>query len=88
MTLITIVGNLAAFLTTVSFLPQAIKVIQTKDTHSISLPMYVLFVLGVIFWLVYGTLIDSFPIIVGNSITLIFAGIILYYKIKEVLTKR
>lgn len=83
-----IVGNLAAFLTTVSFLPQAIKVIKTKDTHSISLPMYILFVMGVIFWLIYGQLIDSFPIVIGNVITLIFAGIILIYKIKEVWLNR
>jgi MtN3 and saliva related transmembrane protein len=80
----TIIGNLAACLTTISFLPQAIKVIKTKDTHSISLPMYVLFVLGVAFWLIYGTLIDSPPIVIGNSITLLFAGVILWYKIKEI----
>ena len=42
----TIIGNLAAILTTTSFLPQALKTIKTKDTGSLSLPMYLLFVIG------------------------------------------
>lgn len=44
-----LLGNIAAFLTTASFLPQAIKTIKSKNTQQLSLPMYVLFVSGVIF---------------------------------------
>jgi MtN3 and saliva related transmembrane protein len=82
MELFSLVGNLAAFLTTVSFLPQAIKTIKSRDTRQLSLPMYVLFVLGVALWIVYGLQVNSMPIIVGNVITLLLAGSILTVKIK------
>lgn len=79
---IDIIGYLAAFGTTVSFLPQAIKTIQTKDTSGISLYMYMLFTAGTFFWLVYGILSHSLPVAVANVITFVFASIILAYKIR------
>jgi MtN3 and saliva related transmembrane protein len=82
MNLVTIIGYLAAFGTTASFLPQAVKTIQTKDTSGISLPMYILFTLGTLFWLIYGIMEPSLPVAVANAITLIFAATILVYKIK------
>lgn len=75
------VGYLAAFLTTFSFLPQAIKTIKTKCTDGISVVMYSLFTAGVFFWLVYGILIKDIIIILANFITLIFAFIILFISI-------
>jgi MtN3 and saliva related transmembrane protein len=83
MDVLEIIGLIAAFLTTVSFLPQAMKVIKTKDTKSISLRMYIMFVLGVALWLYYGWQKDSISMILGNGITLILAGIILFFKLKE-----
>jgi MtN3 and saliva related transmembrane protein len=77
-----IIGYLAAFGTTVSFLPQAVKTIQTKDTSGISLPMYCLFTAGTLLWLIYGIMSPSLPVAVANAITLIFASVILIYKIK------
>ncbi len=59
MVYIEIAGYLAATLTTISFVPQALQVIKTKDTHSISLSMYIIFVSGVFLWLVYGLLIAN-----------------------------
>ena len=82
MDLVTIIGLLAAFGTTVSFLPQAIKTIQTKDTSGISLSMYALFTAGTLLWLTYGLMIQSLPVIIANAITFIFASIILAYKIR------
>jgi len=79
---IAIIGYLAAFGTTASFLPQAIKTIQTKDTSGISLPMYILFTVGTLLWLIYGIMSPSLPVAVANAITLIFATTILVYKIK------
>jgi len=83
MDVLEIIGLIAAFLTTVSFLPQAMKVIKTKDTKSISLRMCIMFVLGVALWLYYGWQKDSISMILGNGITLILAGIILFFKLKE-----
>src|SRR5687767_3526924 len=52
-------GYVAATLTTVAFLPQTIKTIRSRDTRSISLWMYLVFTVGVVFWLVYGIVLDS-----------------------------
>jgi len=79
---IAIIGYCAACGTTFSFLPQAIKTIRTKDTSGISLPMYALFTLGTLLWLIYGITANSLPVAIANAITLIFASIILVYKIR------
>ncbi|KAB8037971.1 glutathione synthetase [Silvanigrella paludirubra] len=72
------IGYLAAILTTFSFLPQAIKTIKTKCTKGISIVMYSMFTIGVFFWLVYGILIKDYVIIFAESITFLFAFIILF----------
>ena len=82
MNIVTITGLVAAFCTTASFLPQAIKTIQTKNTSGISLSMYSLFAFGTLLWLIYGIIDNNLPIIIANGITLIFSVIILAYKIR------
>jgi len=77
---IDIIGYLAAFGTTVSFLPQAIKTIQTKDTSGISLYMYMLFTAGTLFWLIYGVLSHSLPVAAANVVPLYSP--VLYWLIK------
>ena len=78
----TIIGFIAALLTTTSFLPQAIKTIRTKNTSGISLFMYSLFSLGTLMWLLFGIFTNNSPIIIANAVTLVFAIIVLFYKIK------
>ena len=77
------IGWLASVLTTFSFVPQAIKVIRTKDTSSISLWMYSLFTVGILFWLVYGVMMRNGPMTFANVTTLVLAVIILRAKIKN-----
>lgn len=81
--LIEVVGYIGATMTTLAFFPQTLKVIKTRDTRSISLAMYILFTLGVCFWLVYGLLIQSFPVVIANTITVVLSAIILLMKLKE-----
>ncbi len=76
------IGFIAAALTTISFIPQAYKVIKTKDTTGISLGMYILFVLGVLLWLIHGIQVQDWPLILSNSITFVLSSIILAFKIK------
>lgn len=76
------IGIIAAVFTTLSFIPQALQVIRTKNTEDISLVMYSMFVLGVILWTVYGFIILDLSIILANSITCVLASVILMYKIK------
>lgn len=83
-----VIGYIAGFLTTISFLPQAIKTIRSKSTESISLWMYGLFVMGVTLWLVYGLLIADPTLIAANAITLLFASPILILKLRHVLSAK
>ena len=82
MTLTDLVGTLAAVLTTVSFLPQALHTFRTKDVRGISLGMYCAFTLGVALWLVYGLLLGAWPVVVANCITLALASAILVMKLR------
>jgi len=77
-----LIGPLAAILTTISFIPQVIQVLKTKNTEGISLGMYALFVSGVFLWLIHGIMIQDWPIIVANAVTFVLASIVLYTKIK------
>lgn len=76
------IGSAAATLTTTAFIPQAWKVWRTRHTADISLGMYALFTLGVAMWLIYGILLESWPIIIANCITLLLAGLVLAMKLK------
>lgn len=79
---IIVIGLIAATCTTISFLPQAIKIIKTKHTQDLSLVMYLVLTTGIFLWLVYGIFIKDLPVIIANAITLIFTVIILTLKIK------
>ncbi len=78
-----LVGYAAALLTTMSFVPQAVKSLRTRDMSGVSLAMYLLFTLGVACWLAYGILLASWPIIIANLITLTLAAAILWLKIRH-----
>ncbi len=80
-----LIGYTSALLTTIAFVPQAHKSLKTRDLTGISLPMYSLFSMGVLGWLIYGYLIDSLPMMSANSITLLLACTVLYLKVKHVL---
>ena len=77
------VGYVAATLTTLSFVPQAVRTIRTRQTQGISLWMYVLFTVGVGFWLGYGIVLQSWPMIVSNIITFGLALTILVLKLRH-----
>ncbi len=76
-------GYVAATLTTAAFVPQAFKTIRSKDTRSISLGMYVVFTIGIAFWLLYGIALHSWPMIVSNIITFGLSATILAMKLKH-----
>jgi MtN3 and saliva related transmembrane protein len=76
------VSALAAALTTAAFVPQALHVIRHKDTRAISLVMYIVFATGVAFWMLFGVLIDNWPMIIANAITLGLSLTILLMKIR------
>ena len=74
-------GFLAALLTTIAFLPQLYKTWETKSADDVSLVMLILFLTGLICWIIYGLKINSIPILVANFVTFIFNFSILILKI-------
>ena len=76
-------GYLAAAMTTLAFVPQAVKTIRSKDTRSISLGMYVVFTAGIAMWLVYGIALNSMPMILSNIVTFLLSATILAMKLKH-----
>tara|TARA_Y100001968_G_scaffold270827_1_gene262175 strand:- start:373 stop:648 length:276 start_codon:yes stop_codon:yes gene_type:complete len=74
-------GFSAAFLTTIAFLPQLYKIWQTKSAEDVSLIMLILFITGLICWIIYGSIIHSTPIVFANVVTFMFNFSILILKI-------
>lgn len=76
-------GMTAAALTTGAFVPQAVKTFRTRQTRDISLVMFSMMTSGIVLWLIYGVLIESWPLILSNLVTFVFAAAILALKIKH-----
>ena len=74
-------GYFAAILTTAAFLPQLIKTLKTKKADDVSLITLIMFISGVISWIIYGYKISSLPILLANIITFILNLLILVSKI-------
>ena len=70
MSTVEIVGFSATTFSVLNQFPQAIKVMRTKDTHSISLVMYCIVVVAIVLWLIYGLLLNDGPLIVANALSL------------------
>jgi MtN3 and saliva related transmembrane protein len=83
MTHVEIIGALAATLTTIAFVPQAHKVLVSKDTRSLSLGMYLIFTTGVLLWGIYGYLRHDWLIIAANGINAVLCSAILIMKLRN-----
>ncbi|HEX2760489.1 MAG TPA: SemiSWEET transporter [Rhizomicrobium sp.] len=81
MSWVTILGALAAIASTVSFTPQAVKIIRTRQTKDISAGMYAITVAAFALWCAYGVLQGQWPLIASNSICLLLSGFILMMKL-------
>ncbi|MEP5339412.1 MAG: SemiSWEET transporter [Algibacter sp.] len=79
---IEIIGFVSAGLSTAAFLPQVYKTWKTKDVSSLSLPMLILFFAGILGWLIYGILKNSPSMIFANSITIVSAFLLMFFKMK------
>lgn len=77
------IGVTAAVLTTASFLPQVLHTLRTRDTRGLSLWMYLLFTVGVFLWLVYGVLLQLWPIVAANLVTFALALAVLVLKLRH-----
>ena len=80
---ITTLGLTAGTLTTVAFIPQLVKIWQSKSAGDLSLGMVLTFTTGVLLWFIYGITIDSLPVILTNAVTLLLQAGIISLKIKH-----
>lgn len=76
-----IIGLTAGFLTTVSFIPQIIKIAMTKQVKDLSLFTYLIMFTGVVLWLVYGLLIWEMPVIIANIVTIVLCAYVIVMKL-------
>ncbi len=76
-----IIGIIAGICTTISFIPQIIKILKTRHVRDISLYMFAILTAGIFLWLVYGIFLRQFPIILANSVSLILCLFILAAKV-------
>lgn len=77
-----LLGFVAGTLTTAAFVPQVVKTWRTRSAHDVSLGMFAIFAAGVLLWLVYGVYIESLPIMIANSITLVLASAMVLFKLR------
>ena len=80
----TLIGLVAAFCTTLSYIPQIRKIWQTGETEDISLKMFLILATGIALWVVYGVLQHDAVIILANSVSLAFLAAILFFKLRNV----
>lgn len=81
--LVQAIGSAGAVLTTLCWVPQAIKIMRDRDTRAISLPGTLLCVIGVLLWLIYGLAIVDAPLIGSSIVTLAMTSVILALKIRH-----
>lgn len=79
---IEILGLVAGTITSITFVPQVIKIWQTKSAKDLSIAMLLLLMLGVVLWLIYGLVVMSASIIYTNSMVLLMSLVMLYFKLK------
>lgn len=79
---IELVGAVAAVITTLCWVPQALHILRTRETAGVSLPAYLAFATGIALWLVYGLALGSWPLIGANAVTLVLVSAIIGLKIR------
>jgi len=79
----TIIGLSAAFLSSISMIPQVIKVYRTKKTENLSLGAFSVLAVGLFLWFVYGIMIKAMPVIIGNVLGLLLVCYIVIMKIRN-----
>jgi len=77
-----LIGNCGAILTTVCWLPQAIKIIRDRDTRALSLPTNLGFTIGILLWLIYGMALPDWPLIWSSAVTLALMLVIVALKLR------
>jgi MtN3 and saliva related transmembrane protein len=81
--IVDLIGNCGAILTTVCWLPQAIKIIRDRDTRALSLSTNLGFTIGILLWLIYGMALPDWPLIWSSAVTLALMLVIVALKLRH-----
>ncbi len=81
MDFVTILGFVAALFTTICNIPQAVKIIRTRQTKGISALSYLALLVGLLLWVIYGVLRNDWPLIIANAISALIAATVLTLKL-------
>lgn len=84
----TAIGLIAAFCTTVSYIPQVVKCWKTRKAGDLSLKMLLTLATGLALWVVYGLLNSDWVIVGANTVSLLLLGNLLLFKLREVFPRR
>jgi MtN3 and saliva related transmembrane protein len=79
---ITLLGLAAGALTTISLLPQVVKIWKSKSAGDISFGMYSILCAGLLLWMFYGFFIHSLPVVITNFLSFILGCITIALKTK------
>ncbi|MEI6947793.1 SemiSWEET transporter [Paraflavisolibacter sp. H34] len=82
MELMQVIGMAAGALTSVSMLPQLVKIVKEKEADNVSVVMLVVLLSGLALWTVYGLMREDWPIIVTNSFSFLLNATVLALRIK------
>lgn len=77
----TVIGATAATLSVCSFVPQAWRIIKTRETKDLATPMWIMNVIAFALWTTYGVFLVNWPIIIPNVICFLLAAFILTMKL-------
>lgn len=75
------VGLAGGIVSSVTFLPQVIKIWKTKSAKDLSMMTLFFLTLNVSLWLTYGMIIKDYPLIITNSVVLSMVLMMVYFKL-------
>lgn len=79
MELSTFIGVAAGICTSVSLLPQLIKIIKEHSADDISYVMLIVLLAGLLLWICYGIMKKDYPIIITNSFSFLVNSLIIFF---------
>lgn len=85
---ITLIGLVAACLTTGALVPQLLKTWRSRSTEDLSLGMFSMLFTGTVLWLIYGLLTRDIPVIFANGLACLFSFVILFFKLQGIIQRR
>jgi MtN3 and saliva related transmembrane protein len=86
--IISVLGFVAAALTSLSYIPQVQKALPKDSTGDLSLKMLVALFAGLALWIVYGLMVEDIVIVIANCVGGALVGVVLGCKVRDIMARR